>query len=146
MFGREWSNEDGQALIELAVVLPVLLLVATGIGAFGVTMVNYLRLVDAVNDGARQMVIIRSQTSDPCATLSTIVTNAAPSLTASRFVFTFAFNGTTYSGTTCTAGASNLVQGASGKISATYPCSIAVFRESLAPGCTLQAATAELIQ
>ena len=139
-------GEDGQALTELAVVIPVLLLVATGIGAFGITMVNYLRLVDAVNDAARQMVIIRSQTNDPCLTLSTIVQNAAQSLTASKMNFTFVLNGTTYTGTTCTAGASNLVQGATGKITVTYPCSIAVYKSNFAPGCTLQAATAELIQ
>jgi Flp pilus assembly protein TadG len=140
------AGEDGQALIELAVVIPVLLLIATGIGAFGIAMVNYLRLVDAVNEGARQMVIIRSQTSDPCATLSGVVTNAAPSLTAANLSFTFVLNGTTYTGKTCSAGAANLVQGASGKIAATYPCSIAVYKSSFAPGCTLQAATTELIQ
>ncbi len=143
---RYGLNEDGQALTELAVVLPVLLLVATGIGAFGITMVNYLRLVDAVNDAARQMVIIRSQTSDPCATLSALVESGAQTLTASKLSYTFEFNGTTYTGTTCTAGASNLVQGASGKIAVTYPCSLAVYKSSFAPGCTLQAATTELIQ
>ena len=148
MFGRKINGADeaGQALIELAVVIPVLLLIATGIGAFGIAMVNYLRLVDGVNEGARQMVVIRSQTNDPCATLSTVVQNAAQSLTASNLSFTFVFNGTTYTGKTCTAGAADLVQGTSGKISATYPCSIAVYKSSFAPGCTLQAATTELIQ
>ena len=144
--GTHGVGEDGQALVELAVVAPMLLLVATGLGAFGVTMVNYLRLVDAVNEGARQMVIIRSQTNDPCATLSGVVEDAAPNLTAANLSYTFVLNGSTYTGKTCTAGAVNLVQGASGKISVSYPCSLAVFRSNFGSSCTLQAATTELIQ
>ncbi len=59
--------------------------------------------------------------------------------------FTFVINGTTYTTTSCTAGAVNMVQGTSAEVAATYPCTLAIFGMHI-PSCSLQTQTTELIQ
>ena len=145
-------GNEGSALVEFAVVLPVLLLVLTGIFTFGVAMNNYNELTEAVNTGARQLAISRGQTTDPCATTVAAVYAAAPTLKQSKLAFSFALDGTAYSGTSCssssttTGAAGNLVEGQAAEVSVTYPCNLAIYGINLAPSCTLQAQTTELVQ
>ena len=47
------NEERGQTMAELALVLPVLLVLLLGIAQFGVTFNNYISLTDAVRAGAR---------------------------------------------------------------------------------------------
>lgn len=139
-------DEGGQALIEFALTLPILLLVVFGLCTFGIAFSNYLMLEDATNVGARQLAISRSQTNDPCLTTSSSVFAAAPNLTQANLAFTYVVNGSTYSGTSCTAAASKMVQGATAKITVTYPCSLVSYEWGLGAACSLTASTAELIQ
>jgi Flp pilus assembly protein TadG len=145
-------NEEGQAMVEVALVLPVLLLVLTGIFALGLAFNNYLILTEATNVGARALAISRGSTTDPCATTSSAVIAAAPLLVSANLTFTFGLNGTTYSGTSCSSGstttgaAANLVQGGNALVTVTYPCSLAVYGANYAPSCVLQAQITELIQ
>jgi 3-oxoacyl-(acyl-carrier-protein) synthase len=87
----------------------------------------------------------RGQTTDPCATAYAAVQSAAPSLTSANLSFTFSINGSSYTGTTCTTGATNMVQGVTAKVTVGYPCVLAVYGLN-APACGLKATTAELIQ
>ena len=106
---------------------------------------NDLVLTNAVNTGAQLLAISRGQTADPCATAYTAIGGAAPSL-KTGLSLTFVINGSTYTATnTCTAGAANMVQGASAKVTATYPCSLVVFSMSF-PTCSLLAQITEFIQ
>lgn len=158
LFGRSLSGskqlaanaalrgEDGQALIEFALCLPVLLLVLFGLCTFGVAFSNYLVLEDATNVGARQLAISRSQTTDPCSTTSSSVFAAAPNLTRANMAFSYVVNGSSFTGTSCTGAASSMVQGATAKITVTYPCSLVSYRWNFGPSCSLTASTAELIQ
>ncbi len=139
------NSESGQAMIEFALILPVLLLVVFGITTFGVAMSNYLMLEDATNVGARQLAISRGQTTDPCSTASSAISAAAPNLTRASLGYSFTLNGVAYSGTSCSSGTNNMVQGATAKVVVTYPCSIVSFRYNFG-SCTLSSATAELIQ
>jgi Flp pilus assembly protein TadG len=144
------KNEEGQALVEFALVLPVLLLVVTGILVFSVFLNNYLTLTDAVSTGARQLSISRGQTTDPCKLTDTTIENAAPFITPGSLTFTFVLNGATYSGASCSSGststgaAGNLVAGQSAKVTVTYPCNLAVYGTSYA--CNLTAQTTEIVQ
>lgn len=52
-------NEGGQAMVEFAVVLPILLVLVFGIIQFGITFNHYLTLTDAVRAGARQAAVSR---------------------------------------------------------------------------------------
>ena len=139
------ADDSGQALVELALSLPILLLLVFGLCTFGVAFENYLVLQNATNVGARALAISRGQSTDPCSTASTAITNAASVLTSSSLNFTFVLNGASYTGTSCTAGAANMTQGTTARVTVTYPCTLSSYKWSYAP-CTLTAATAELIQ
>jgi len=139
------GKKRGQSLIEFTLVMPILLLIVTGMLSFGFALHNYLVLTNGVTTGAQLLAISRGQTTDPCATASAAVKSASLGLTAANLSFTFVINGTTYTTTSCTAAAANMVQGASAAVGATYPCTIAVVGISFS-ACTLQMETVELIQ
>lgn len=146
------SGEKGQSLIEFAVCLPPLMLLTTGIFAFGIAIGNYVTLTNATSVAAMQLAISRSQTLDPCATGAAAVYAAAPNLKQASFNFTYVLNGVSYSGTTCssssytTGAAGNLVQGKTAQITITYPCNLTVYKANNFPNCLLTAKTAELVQ
>jgi Flp pilus assembly protein TadG len=145
-------EQEGQAMVEMALILPVLLLVVTGILVFGLAFNNYLLLTEATSVGARTLAISRGETTDPCATAASAVYAAAPLLVAANISFTFVLNGTTYTGPSCNSGSSttgaagNLKQGAYAVVTVTYPCSLAVYGANYAPNCSLQSQIAELVQ
>jgi Flp pilus assembly protein TadG len=146
-------NEEGQALVEFALSLPLLMLILTGMVTFGIALHNYLELTNAVTIGARLLAISRGQTTDPCATTAAAVYHAAPFLKPANLTFTLVLNGTSYPNmTTCpsastTAGAAgNLLQGSEARVTATYPCDLRVYGFNYAPSCTLTARTTELVQ
>jgi Flp pilus assembly protein TadG len=138
----------GQALIELAVSLPILLLIVTGIATFGIAFNNYLSLTNAVTIGGQILSVSRGQTTDPCATAATAIHNAAPLLNSTGISLSFNLNGVGYPGASCdSAGAvGNLASGATAQVTATYPCSLIVYGANLSPGCTLTAQIAEIVQ
>jgi hypothetical protein len=122
------------------------MIVVTGQLAFGFALHNYLVLTNAVNAGAQLLSISRGQTTDPCATASAAINSDAIGFTTSNLSLTFVINGTTYTAvTTCTAGAANMVQGGSVRITGTYPCTLAIFAMNI-PTCTLRSQTTEIIQ
>ena len=146
------GDESGQSMVELALTLPALLLVVTGLMAFGVTFNNYMILTDATAVGARQLTVSRGQTTDPCQTLANAVYAAAPLLKQASLVFKVTLNGTVYTGTTCsgsaTSGApSNMVLGTNAVVTVTYPYTLNMYGLKLAAtGAVLTAQTTELMQ
>jgi Flp pilus assembly protein TadG len=57
---RRRTEERGQAFVELALVLPVLLLLLLGVIQFGNVFRDYIALTDATRVGARQASVSRS--------------------------------------------------------------------------------------
>jgi Flp pilus assembly protein TadG len=57
---RREGGESGQAFVELALVLPVLLLLLLGVIQFGNVFRDYIALTDATRVGARQASVSRS--------------------------------------------------------------------------------------
>ena len=53
-------NENGQAMVEFAIVAPILLLLVFGIIQFGIAFNHSLTLTDAVRAGARQGAVSRT--------------------------------------------------------------------------------------
>jgi Flp pilus assembly protein TadG len=148
------SNETGAAVVEMALVLPILMLMLTGIFAFGIAFNNYVELTNAVDIGGRKLAISRLATTDPCNTAVTVIEQAAPYLKPAGLSFSFVLNTTAYpantttcsSGSTTTGAAANLVQGQPVTVTVTYPCSLGVYGKNLVPGCTLSAQVTELVQ
>jgi Flp pilus assembly protein TadG len=147
------GDEHGQAMVEFAMGVPVLLTLLIASVVFGVAFNNELTLTNATTTGAQLLSISRGSTSDPCATTSAAVTQAAAGLTASSLTFSIAFGsgspvtyGSPITGTTCTSAASDLVSGNTAKVTVTYPCNLQIYGFNIVPSCTLSAQTAELIQ
>ena len=143
--------DEGQSLVEFALTLPLILLAVTGILVFGVAFNNFMMLTDATAIGARQLAISRGQTLDPCATLVSAVSSAAPMLKPANMTFNISLNGTRYTSTSCsgstTYGApANMVLGSTVIVTVTYPCSLSLFRDLISPLFLLTAQTSELMQ
>ena len=66
-------RDDGQAFVEFAIVLPILVLIVFGITQFGLAFRNYLAITDAARVGARAAAVKR--TSSPCAAATTAIQN-----------------------------------------------------------------------
>lgn len=143
-------------MVEFAVVLPVLLLLVTGIGSFGLVLNNYLQLTDAVSLGAQELSISRGNTTDPCADTAGWIHNAAPYLYANKINLTYVLNGVSYgpftgtssascsSGSYSTGAAGNLQPGKSIQVIASYPCTLAVYGYNF--DCNLHAQITEIVQ
>jgi Flp pilus assembly protein TadG len=146
------SDERGSSLVELALCLPILLMIVTAITSFGIVLNNYLMLTSAVEVGGRQLAIISGDTLDPCKDVANTIAAASPLLKSTNLKFTFNFNGTAYSNlayptaTTCTAGAAQVVQALPMSVQVTYPCSLSIYGKNLVPNCTLSAQVTELEQ
>jgi len=152
--GRRWSfnrgirallcgGSQGSALVEIALVLPMLLAIITAICAFGVAFNNQLTLTSAVGAGAQYLQLIRTTTTDPCADTLTAIENAAPNLTPASINLTFSLNGTSVSGQSCSGDQTDLVQGQPVTVTATYPCALPIYGTSFSTGCQLSAKVTE---
>lgn len=72
-------DERGQTLVEMAVALPVLLIVLLAIFQFGIVFKNYIALTEAVRVGSRQASVSR-QLPDPRGATIAAVRGATPDL------------------------------------------------------------------
>jgi Flp pilus assembly protein TadG len=144
-------REDGQALVEFAIVMPVLLIIVTGIIQFGLLFNKYITLTDAARNGAQTLAIGRGL-SNPCdpAVLQTVQSGSATGLTASQVTPSFSsgsdFCGTgtyTYNTTGNTNGAE--IQGDQATVTATQPFTLSVFGMSVVQ-MNLSASASDAIQ
>jgi Flp pilus assembly protein TadG len=157
-FRRRARSERGSSLVEFALVLPLLMVVATGIFTFGVALNQYLTLTNATTIGAQLLAVSRGNSSTPCTNAINAIYSASPGLARASLNFTFTFtNGSTNIGNfstaatcdTAAAGTSSpFVQGASVQLFATYnACSLAGYGFNFTPtGCSFTANITEIIQ
>ncbi|MGA9585987.1 MAG: TadE/TadG family type IV pilus assembly protein [Terracidiphilus sp.] len=157
------SDEQGGALVEMALVMPIMLAMLTSIFSFSVVLYQKLQLGEAVSNAGRVMALERGDT-DPCATTANSIYAAAPSLGKANMTLTFTLGGTntggsvsggtSYGGTkgtapSCTAagngGTAALQAGWPAQIQATYPCSWFVFNAKLG-SCSITTQVTEVIQ
>jgi Flp pilus assembly protein TadG len=157
--GQPWrehicaARERGSAAVELALTLPILLLLLTGIFSFGTYLQQYMQLTDAVNVGAMWLAVNRDKTLDPCNLAYTAVVNAAPNLTLTGSNFTYNLDGNAESGSSCSSASSDtgapsyMVQGTPVTVTVqNYPCSLFTFMGDLAPSCTMTVSLTEIMQ
>lgn len=90
------GRSEGQALVEFALLSPLVLLLVLGMCIFGLMLNQYLVLSNAASIGAQQLATYRNglSSTDACAVVYNAVTNAAPSLTPANLTFTITVNGT----------------------------------------------------
>jgi Flp pilus assembly protein TadG len=146
-------GERGSALVEMALIMPMLLVLTTGIFVFGIAMNNYVTLTNAVSTGSRTVALYAQLTTDPCAVASSAIEAAAPGLNPNKMTFSYTFNGVPQSGTSCssasvdTGAALDLASGTTVTVTATYPLNLSVFGTQMsASNAVLQATSTELVQ
>jgi hypothetical protein len=172
---RHLRGEQGQSLVEFALLCTVLFFILVGIVVFGMAFNNYLALTSATSTSAQQVAVNRGQTTDPCNLVAQAVTGQTPFNLASNqpnLAYTLVISppsgqslpnpssgstSATYTGTgnsfscssssTATGAAGNLIANGSISLTVTYPCNLKVYGVNFAPsGCTLTAETQEAIQ
>jgi Flp pilus assembly protein TadG len=147
------SDGEGGALVEMAVTLPVLLLLMTGIFSFSVALYQKLQLAEAVGNAGRTLAVDRGS-ADPCQDATTAIYAAAPGLTQSSLTLTYTLNGVVTKGKSCYSagvnGNTNMVAGQNAEIQATYTgCFLNVMNiwgKSMTGPCTLYAQVTEVVQ
>jgi len=142
---RLLRDDDGGPLVEFAMVLPMMMVVMTGIFYLGIALTLYLQLTNATDIAARQLSISRGQTSDPCSTVSTAFAASAPNLSSSNLTYAYVINSINYSGTSCTGAAAEMIQGKSAQVTVQYPVHLGIYAVGWST-ITLKAQTTELIQ
>jgi Flp pilus assembly protein TadG len=141
---RKRRREEGQAMVEFALMLPVLLVILLAIMQFGLMFNNYLTLTDAVRTGARQLALSRglpATPSDPCVLAQARASAAAGSLDTSKIVYTPSFSGTD----ACSNSSTTWNEGDSATLAATYPYKISIMGVTFLNG-TLSATATEAIE
>ena len=145
------SRNEGQALVEIAIALPLLLILLTGIFTFGIAYINEMTLQSAVGSAAQLVAVSRGSSTDPCAPAYGALKAAAPNFNATNLGagLTVTVNGTasTKGETACATDLGTTYGASSGKsvsVSATYPCTIGVYGRNFAPTCQLAATVSEL--
>jgi Flp pilus assembly protein TadG len=139
-------GKRGTVAVEFAIVVPVLLVILTGIAQFGLTLNQYVMLTNAVATGAQLFSISRGTTSTPYTSTVTAIEGAALTLTPANLTITLSVNGTAC--TTDSACQTALTNNATNPatVSATYPCSLQIAFYNFWPGCALSSQVTELIQ
>lgn len=136
-------SEEGGALVEMALTVPVLLGVLTAIASFGVAFSNQLTLTQGVGSAGQYLAQIRTSTTNPCADVFSALKNAAPTLTPASISLTVTMNGSANTGTSCSGKQTQLVQGAPVSVYATYPCKLSIYGVDFAGSCQLTAKVTE---
>jgi Flp pilus assembly protein TadG len=97
---RSTKNQQGQAVVEFAVILPVLLLVLFSILQFGIVFNNYIQVTAAAREGARKAAVSRGLGAAGAKSAAiTAAKGAAPGLNQSKLTITFPNNPSFTAGT-----------------------------------------------
>ncbi len=132
MIRRHTQRQDGQAVVEFVVILPVLLLVLVAIYQFGQVFVNYMDVTSAAREGARKAAV--SRTAGTCSVVDGLAIASAKG--AGSDLSTSSLNVTVTR--TCTNNA--YAQSSDVKVTATYPYSINIMGVVVSSG-TLSSST-----
>jgi Flp pilus assembly protein TadG len=134
------SDEEGQAIVETALSITVLMMVLTGAFAFCLVFFQELTLQQAVVAGARSLAQNQlNKKANACTPATTALTSSAPNFDPSKLKITFYENGTAVSGSSCL---DNLVPPSTVGVTATYPCSYLIVGATLGT-CQLSASSTQ---
>lgn len=141
------SDSEGGALVEMAVTLPLIMLIMTGIFSFSMALYQKLQLAEAVSNGGHYLATARGA-ADPCAGAISAIYSAAPGLSHQSSVMTISMaqDGTALP-TSCptTSKGGTLLQGHNASLLVTYNTSIAVYGMGF-NAINLQSQIAEVVQ
>jgi Flp pilus assembly protein TadG len=124
------SDSEGGAIVEIAVTLPLVMLIMTGIFSFSMALYQKVQLAEAVSNTGHYLAVARGD-HDPCANAIADVYAGAPGLTANNINITITQAGTTLPASCPGIGANGpsttLVQGDSATVQVTYSTGLGVY-------------------
>lgn len=150
-------RDDGGSMVEFALVLPMMMVLITGMCSFAMALNNYMVLTNAVGAGARAIALSRGQTipalasSDPCAYAVQMANSSSPNLDQTKLSYTVVWTTTNSAGTVTSTSYSTscagvaLNAGDTVQLKATYPFTPLVYGWK-ATVMNMGAQTAELVQ
>lgn len=116
--GKRLLGEQGSALVEMSVTLPLLVTVLTGSASFSLALYSFQQLGNVTSTSVQLLGAEQGLITDPCATAVSSVTTALPNWTASKVTYTLTitdssgtahtFGPTSGSSFSCTSGASEM--------------------------------------
>ena len=146
---RRFRTADGQAVVEFALVLPLLMLLILGIIKGGILYNNYLSLTDSVRSGARDFSIERGQT-DPCGDTAAAVVAARGGLAQSNLTLklTESTSGSIYTYTNSAGSGTcpTLTSGSAVTVDGTYPCDFSLMGINIIPSCQIHVSATEQVE
>lgn len=117
------GGEDGNALVELAIALPIMMTILTGTASFSMGLFYLQQLGNATATAAQVLGSEQALVTNPCALVVTTITTALPNWTASKISYSVSITDasgtahpfpttgmTTGSSFSCTAGAADMAQ------------------------------------
>jgi Flp pilus assembly protein TadG len=138
------TGDKGQALVETALVVPLLVMMLTGIFSVGMAMWNEVTLATGVGTAAQYLGIEGNATgtqmtslADPCQGAFSQLVGAATSLNPANITMQYTLNGANigpFTGTaanTCVSQATAFAAGGNVTVVASYPCPIGVLGMSI---------------
>jgi Flp pilus assembly protein TadG len=153
------NSTEGQALVETALILPIVLVIVFGILVFGIFTMQIMSLAQGVNNAGNVLSVSAGQTTDPCSLAATSVQQAAPLLSSGSLTYSVTEtpsggSAQTYSGSSCsststtTGAAGNLSSGGTVQVTATYTnCSLKFYGKNFLPnGCSISSTITEAVQ
>jgi Flp pilus assembly protein TadG len=84
-------GEQGTSLVELAVSLPIMLMLLTGAASFSLAFYFLQQLGNATTSGVQLVAADQGLVTDPCETAATAVEGGLPNWTTSKLTFTLAW-------------------------------------------------------
>jgi Flp pilus assembly protein TadG len=113
-----FQGAEGTALVEFAIVLPLLMTILTGGASFCMALYSFQQLGYAGSNAAQLLAAEEGLITDPCATVASTVTAGLPNWTPSKITYTVTitdstgaahtFGPTAGSSFSCTSGASEM--------------------------------------
>jgi len=100
--GKGLESEEGTSLVEVAISLPIMLMLLTGAASFSLAFYYLQQLANATTSGVQLVAADQGLVSDPCETAAAAVEGALPNWTTSKLTLTL--NWTDSSGGSHTAG------------------------------------------
>jgi Flp pilus assembly protein TadG len=91
---EKFKKENGQSMVEFALILPILLLIVCGIMDFGWILYNQLALSNSARDGAR-FAVVNTTPTNRIALINSEVLSVTPASLQTGLVITITYSNTT---------------------------------------------------
>ncbi len=136
----------GSAVIEFALLAPVLFMLLIGMFQFGILINNYIQLTEAVRVGGRTLAISRGSTT-PVTTTNNAIYASAPGLSQGSMTITRTVNGTPCNADGACKTTFDTAQGTQATITVSYSiCNAIIYGKNYLPSCNLSSTTSVRVE